>query len=121
MDVILDAIVAILDAIASFFGAAYSFFLSSIFDDSMYRQGFLRGILMAVIIGVTGTRIKKFIQSAQAKIAAFFKPSTQPATKPGPSGFNVATGCGQGAFALGCAFIFIIIILVALMIGPLLY
>ena len=121
MDVILDAIVAILDAIASFFGAAYSFFLSSIFDDSMYRQGFLRGIMITVFVGAIGTWIKKRIQWAQAKIAAFFKPSTQPATKPGPSGFNVATGCGQGAFVLGCGFILAIIILVALVIFPLLY
>lgn len=93
MDTILDAIHQILEG-------AYDKWLLPVFTDSTYRVGFLRGVFLTVVVGIVGGKLRACILSAWARIMGFFQPTPLPATRPGPSGYNRATGCGQGALTL---------------------
>jgi len=110
MDVILDGMQHLLERF-------FDTWLSPIWTDGTYRLGFLRGVFITVTVGFLGGWIIEKIQSARAKIAAFFQPSALPATRPGPSGYDRASGCGRGTLTLFFVFICILMFIVTLIVA----
>ena len=106
MDSILDVIDAIVDALADSI-------LRPFITDGMYRRGFLTALVVGFLLG----KLLSFISYARALILAFFQPTASPATRPGPSGYNRATGCGSGVLRLVVVAIVLIIIAAILSVG----
>lgn len=103
MDVFLD----IIDRICEWLRTSV---LSPQFTDAMFCRGYFWGIITAVIFAVIMI-VRNFVLMWLAKIRAFFQPSALPATRPGPSGYDRARGCGEGLLALAGLAIFLLILL----------
>ncbi len=106
MDSILEFIDAIVDGLANSI-------LKPFVTDGMYRRGFLTALGVGFVLNWLITRIL----AARALILAFFQPTASPATRPGPSGYNRATGCAYGLFKLFVLAIVLIIVAAILSVG----
>jgi len=78
--------------------------------ESMYRRGFITALFLGYLAGWLGRKILY----ARALILQFFGPSSSPATKPGPSSYDRARGCGAGFVRLTFVSIILLVIIVAI-------
>jgi len=112
----MDVIGDIIDRICEWLRA---FNLSPQFADAMFCRGYVWGISTALAFAII-LWFRNFVLMCLAKIRAFFQPSALPATRPGPSGYDRARGCGEGLLALA-GIVIVLLVLLAVTIAKLLH
>ncbi len=93
--------------------------LSPQFADAMFCRGYGWGLSTAFAFAAI-LWVRSLVLLCLAKIRAFFQPSALPATRPGPSGYQRARGCGEGVLALA-GIVTLLLILLAVAIAKMLH